>query len=101
MLRASNFPKSLRPNQLCYDLRKLKGHGLLEHDGFRYAYRQTKGIQVALLFLFFHKRLCGPHAKQPLSITFRTLPEPRANSKLPYHKADMAIQDIVELLAAA
>ena len=50
-------------NQLRYDLRKLKGHGLIERDGFRYAYRLTpKGVQVALLFLFFHKRLCGPLA---------------------------------------
>ena len=39
-------------NQLRYDLRKLKGHGLLERDGRRYAYRlSAKGIQVALLFL--------------------------------------------------
>ena len=50
-------------NQLRYDLRKLKGHGLIERDGSRYAYRLTsKGVQVALLFLFFHKRLCGPLA---------------------------------------
>jgi hypothetical protein len=42
-------------SQLRYDLRKLKGHGLLERDGRRYAYRLTaKGVQVALLFLFFH-----------------------------------------------
>ena len=26
-------------NQLRYDLRKLKGHGLLERDGSRYAWR--------------------------------------------------------------
>jgi glycosyltransferase involved in cell wall biosynthesis len=50
-------------NQLRYDLRKLKGHGLLQRDGSRYAYRLTpKGVQVALLVLFFHKRLCGPLA---------------------------------------
>ena len=55
--------KAYGPNQLRYDLRKLKGHGLLQRDGSRYAYRLTsKGIQVALLFLFFHKRLCGPLA---------------------------------------
>jgi hypothetical protein len=31
----------------------LKGHGLLEREGRRYAYRlSTKGVQVALLFLF-------------------------------------------------
>src|SRR5215475_8703543 len=37
-------------NQLRYDLRKLKGHALLERDGTRYAYRLTqKGVEVALL----------------------------------------------------
>ncbi len=89
-------------NQLRYDLRKLKGHGLLERDGRRYAYRLTsKGLQVALLFLFFHKRLCGPLANS----RFHHKPDPasRPNSKLEaaYHKADKAIQDIVDLLAAA
>src|SRR6476660_10130854 len=28
-------------NKLPYDLRKLKGHGLLQRDGSRYAYRLT------------------------------------------------------------
>jgi hypothetical protein len=89
-------------NQLRYDLRKLKGHGLLERDGRRYAYRlSTKGVQVALLFLFFHKHLCGPLANS----RFHHKPDPKhcPKSKLEvaYHKADKAIQDIVELLAAA
>jgi hypothetical protein len=89
-------------NQLRYDLRKLKGHGLLERDGSRYAYRLTaKGLSVALLLLFFHKRLCGPLANS----RFHHQPDPRhrPNSKLEaaYHKADKAIQRIVDLLAAA
>ena len=89
-------------NQLRYDLRKLKGHGLLKRDGSRYAYQLTaKGVQVALLFLFFHKRLCGPLANS----RFHHQPDPahRPNSKLEaaYHKADKAIEAIVELLAAA
>ena len=89
-------------NQLRYDLRKLKGHCLLERDGRRYAYQLTdKGVQVALLFLFFHKRLCGPLANS----RFHHKPDPgqRPDSKLEaaYHKADKAIQDIVDLLAAA
>src|SRR3974390_2625482 len=33
--------KGYRLNQLRYDLRKLKGHALLERDGSRYAYRLT------------------------------------------------------------
>ena len=89
-------------NQLRYDLRKLKGHGLIERDGSRYAYRLTqKGIQVALLFLFFHKRICGPLANS----RFHRQPDPqhRPNSRLEaaYHRADTAIQRVVDLVAAA
>jgi hypothetical protein len=94
--------KSYGLNQLRYDLRKLKGHGLLDRDGRRYAYQLTaKGIQVALLFLFFHKRLCGPLANS----RFHHQPDPanRPTSKLEvaYHRADKAIENIVALLAAA
>ncbi|HVI77706.1 MAG TPA: hypothetical protein VM715_05995 [Candidatus Acidoferrum sp.] len=89
-------------NQLRYDLRKLKGHGLIERDGSRYAYRlTTKGVQIALLFLFFHKRLCGPLANS----RFHHQPDlkHRPNSKLEvaYHRADKAIQKIVDVLVAA
>ena len=95
-------PKAYGLNQLRYDLRKLKGHELLQRDGRRYAYRlTTKGVQVALLFLFFHKRLCGAVAHS----CFHHQPDPdhRPDSKLEvaYHKADRAIQQIVDLLAAA
>ena len=55
---------------------------------------------MALLFLFFHKRLCGPLANS----LFHHKPNPalRPNSKLEaaYHKADKAIENIVDLLAA-
>lgn len=95
-------PETYRLNQLRYDLRKLKGHGLLQRDGHHYSYLlTTKGVQVALLFLFFHKRLCGPLANS----RFHHKPDPNnlPNSKLEaaYHKADKAIENIVELLAAA
>jgi hypothetical protein len=95
-------PSTYQLNQLRYDLRKLKGHGLLERDGRRYAYRLTaKGLDVALLFLFFHKRLCGPLANS----RFHHQPDEnsRPNSKLEaaYHKADKAIENIVNLLKAA
>jgi hypothetical protein len=89
-------------NQLRYDLRKLKGHGLLERDGTRYAYRlTTKGVQLALLFLFFHKRLCGPIANS--CFHHRPNPQHRPESRLEvaYHRVDKAIQQVVNLLAAA
>jgi hypothetical protein len=89
-------------NQLRYDLRKLKGHGLLERHGRRYAYQLTaKGIQVALLFLFFHKRLCGPLAHSRFHHKPDSALRPDSKLEAAYHKADKAIEDIVALLAAA
>jgi hypothetical protein len=95
-------PKTYGLNQLRYDLRKLKGHGLLERDGRRYAYQLTaKGIQVALLFLFFHKRLCGPLAHSRFHHQPDLAHRPHSKLEVAYHKADKAIQNIVALLAAA
>ena len=89
-------------NQLRYDLRKLKGHGLLERDGRRYAYQLTaKGIQVALLFLFFHKRLCGPLAHSRFHHKPDSAHGPDSKLEAAYHKADKAIENIIALLAAA
>jgi hypothetical protein len=95
-------PKTYGLNQLRYDLRKLKGHSLLERDGRRYAYRLTsKGVQVALLFLFFHKRLCGPLANSRFHHRPDPAHQPKSKLEAAYHKADKAIQEIVDLLAAA
>src|ERR1700676_5287152 len=89
-------------NQLRYDLRKLKGHGLIERDGSRYAYRLTpKGVQVALLFLFFHKRLCGPLANSHFHHQRDAKHRPHSQLEAAYHRADKPINQIVELLAAA
>ena len=89
-------------NQLRYDLRKLRGHGLIERDGSRYAYRlTTKGVQVALLFLFFHKRLCGPLANSRFHHTPDPQHRPNCQLEAAYHRADKAIEKIVDLLAAA
>jgi hypothetical protein len=94
--------RAYRLNQLRYDLRKLKGHALLERDGSRYAYRlTTKGVQVALLFLFFHKRLCGPLANSRFHHTPDAEHRPNSRLETAYHRADKAIQSVVDLLAAA
>jgi hypothetical protein len=94
--------KRYRLNQLRYDLRKLKGHALLERDGSRYAYRlTTKGVEVALLFLFFHKRLCGPLANSRFHHQPAGRHRPDSRLEAAYHRADAAIQKIVDLLAAA
>ncbi|MGB6941815.1 MAG: hypothetical protein WBE37_05445, partial [Bryobacteraceae bacterium] len=93
--------KAYTLNQLRYDLRKLRGHALLQRDGKRYAYRLTpKGIQVALLFLFFHKRLCGPLANSRFHHQPVAAHRPHSKLEAAYYKADNAIQEIVDLLNA-
>jgi hypothetical protein len=87
--------------QLRYDLRKMKAHGLLERIGRGYCYRLTeKGIRAAAMFVLFHKRVCGPLA----NTLFHHRPDERATPpakiEVAYHKADVAIQKLVDLLAA-
>ena len=97
-----SFDKGYSLNQLRYDLRKLRGRGLIERDGTRYAYRLTpKGVQVALLFLFFHKPLCGPLANSHFHHQPDAKHRPNSQLEAAYHRADKAINQIVELLAAA
>jgi hypothetical protein len=89
-------------NQLRYDLRKLKAHGLLERDGKRYSYRLTdKGNKVALLFLLFHKQLCGPLANSLFHHQPHAPLRPKSKLESAFHRADASIRDIIQLLEAA
>lgn len=87
--------------QLRYDLRKMRAHGLLQRDGKRYAYRLTeKGNKVALLFVLFHKRVCGPLANSLFSHAPQPEPKPATKLEAAYRKADQSIQHVLQLLAA-
>ena len=59
-----------------------------------------KGVQVALLFLFFHKRLCGSLANSRFHHRPVARHQPPSKLEAAYHRADKAIQQIVDLLAA-
>lgn len=91
-----------RLNQLRYDLRKMRAHGLVQRDGNHYAYRLTdQGVKVALLFVLFHQRLCGPLANS----LFRYQPQPSAGRKskldAAYQQADASIRKVIQVLEAA
>jgi hypothetical protein len=94
-------PTTYTLTQLRYDLRKMKAHALIERDGSRYAYRLTdKGCKVTLVFVLFHQRVCGPLANS----LFNQAPVPDLPPATPleaaYRKANQAIQQDLELLAA-
>jgi len=87
--------------QLRYDLRKMKAHGLLERIGRGYRYRLTeKGVKAALMFILFHKRVCGPLANSLFHHRPDETLKPASKVEAAYHKADHAIQKVVDLLAA-
>jgi hypothetical protein len=94
-------PANYTLTQLRYDLRKLKAHGLLQRDGRRYAYRLTdKGTRVALLFVLFHQRVCGPLANSLFQRRPTPTPTPLSKIEAAYHKADRSIEQVIQLLAA-
>ena len=87
--------------QLRYDIRKMKAHGLIERDGKRYAYRLTpKGNKVALLFVLFHKCVCGPLANSLFNSPPRSELKPATRIETAYRKADRSIQQVLDVLAA-
>jgi hypothetical protein len=94
-------PQAYTLNQLRYDLRKMKGHGLLQRVGQHYAYRLTeKGTRVAALFVLFHKRICGPLANSLFHHRPASSSTPPAKIEIAYHKADAAIQNLIDQVAA-
>jgi hypothetical protein len=76
-------------------------HGLLERDGRRYCYRLTdKGKRVVAMFVLFHQRLCDPLANSLFHHKPQKTVKPPAKIEAAYHKADAAIQKLVDLIAA-
>jgi hypothetical protein len=94
-------PESYTLTQLRYHLRKLKAHAVLQRDGQRYAYRLTeKGVRVALRFVLFHQRICGPLANSLFHRTPTQSHTPTTKLPVAYQRADASIQQVVDLLAA-
>jgi hypothetical protein len=94
-------PRSYTLTQLRYDLRKLKAHGLVERLDRSYSYRFTaKGLRVAVMFLLFHKRVCGPLAHSLFGQGPAETSRPRTKVEVAFRKADASVQRLVDLLAA-
>jgi len=80
---------------------KLFGSLLAWLQGQHDAYRLTdKAIRVALMFVLFHQRLCGPLANSLFHPKLRQLHTPARELQLAYQKADASIQQVIDLLAA-
>jgi hypothetical protein len=79
----------------------MKAHGLLERNRGRYLYRLTdKGTKAALMFVLFHHRECGPLANSLFHHRPDEILKPTSKIEAAYHKADQAIQQVLDQLAA-
>jgi hypothetical protein len=68
---------------------------------FPASYQLTeKGIRVALMFILFHQRICGPLANTLFHRRPTQFHTPATQLQLAYQKADASIQQIIDLLAA-
>ena len=88
-------------NQIRYDLRKLKAHGIIERAAKTYSYRLTeKGQRTALLLTLFARRIYGPICES----VFNHRPDPQHAPKSPFEKAyqkvDRSVDELINALAA-
>ena len=94
-------PDAYSVTQLRYDVRKLRAHDLLEREGRSYSYRLTdKGVKVAAMFVLFQKRVSGPLANTLFHHRPTATDTPSVKIEAAYHKADVAIQKLIDLVAA-
>lgn len=88
-------------NQVRYDLRKIRLHGLIERIPHSYAYRFTqRGQNLALLLIQLRKRIYGPIAFGTLRHRPNKDHMPNSTFERAYHKIDQAFDEAIELLAA-
>ena len=88
-------------NQIRYDLRKLRLHGIIERIPKSYAYRfTTPGMKQAILLIQLRKRVYGPIAFGTLRHTPDPDHAPDSKFERAYQKVDQAMNEVIELMAA-
>jgi hypothetical protein len=95
-------PRHYTRNQLAYDLRKLKAHGLIERPDNRYVYMLSDyGRKAAAMLVIVRNRILRPIAGS----LFDRSPKPslKPNSKLQaqYRETTRSFNDLIALLKAA
>lgn len=88
-------------NQLRYDLRKLRVHGIVERVGKSYRYRLTEyGKKVCLSFVLFHKKLHGPISNSMFNFKPNQNIKVKSKFEKAYHRIDKEIDKFISLMAA-
>jgi len=88
-------------NQLRYDLRKLRVHGLIERIPHTYFYRLTEnGLKAALLMVQLRRLIYGPLAFGFIRHRPNKLFAPDSKFERAYYKIEESVDKLVQLMAA-
>jgi len=88
-------------NQLRYDIRKLRLHGLIERIPGTYCYRYTSsGQKRAILLIQIRNRIYGPLAYGLLRHRPAQDHAPDSPFERAYYKIEKAVDELIELMAA-
>ena len=102
ILHASSLsPSSYTLDQLRYDIRKLKAHGIIQRIDGSYLYHLTDfGKKVCLIFVLFHYRIFGPICSSLFNSIPKSSNPPVTNIENAYAKIDRSLHELLQLLAA-
>ncbi|OGF64715.1 MAG: hypothetical protein A2Y62_14780 [Candidatus Fischerbacteria bacterium RBG_13_37_8] len=94
-------PSSYTIDQLRYDIRKLKAHGIIQRIDHSYLYLLTDfGKKVCIIFTLFHSRIFGPICAS----LFNSLPnssyKPTSKIEQAYSNINNSLNELLQLLTA-
>jgi hypothetical protein len=95
-------PEQYTRNQLAYDLRKLRAHGLTERPDNRYAYALSDyGRKAAALLVIVRNRILRPIAGSLLERPPKSALKPNSTLQAQYRRTTQSFNDLIDLLKAA
>ena len=89
-------------NQLAYDLRKLKAHGLIERPDNRYVYQLSDyGRKAAAMMVILRNRVIQPLAGSIFKVPVNTAFKPASPLQAQYRRTTKSFNQLIDLLKAA
>ena len=97
-LTASQYTR----NQLAYDLRKLRAHGLIERPDNRYVYALSDyGRKAAAMLVIVRNRILRPIAGSLFERPPKSSLKPNSKLQAQYRRTSKSFNDLIALLKAA
>ena len=94
-------PANYTLNQIRYDLRKLRAHGIIQRAANTYSYHLSeRGQKTAILITLFARRIYGPICEGALGRHPDPAHAPASHFEKAYQKVDRSIDELIEALAA-